>query len=442
MRRPTILTLVLIVAFAVGAMTIGTEGMQANEEPSERWNRTYGGSGDDIFADIAPTDDGGYILAGETESDGSGIDGWVMKVDGNGEQEWTRTFSGPGTDRFYSVATTDDGYVVAGRTDRDGTPMGWILELGADGSTQRERTPGTGAFYGVEHADSGYIFAGWTQGDSGTGGWLLKQDESGAKTWEKTYATPDGTSGGLFKAVVPTSDGYFVAGQLDGDSQDGWILRVGKNGERQWQRTHGGSDREAVWAATGDENGVVIAGESESGESRDGWVFRYDKRGELKWEKRFGGDEVDWLDSTMPTDDGGYLFTGGTLTGGIGSSDGYVVKTGSDGTLDWEKAYGSDSWDKPWPAVRSHDGGYILAGQTGGFGADGKDGWILELGPGAASQQASTTDSKTTTEGTVQETGSSQGTNGSSEGTSLPGFTVPIAIIALALLGLGMRHRS
>ncbi|WP_223301704.1 hypothetical protein [Haladaptatus sp. R4] len=66
MRRPTILTLVLIVSFGIGAMTIGTEGMQANEEPSERWNRTYGGSGDDIFADIAPTDDGGYILAGQT----------------------------------------------------------------------------------------------------------------------------------------------------------------------------------------------------------------------------------------------------------------------------------------------------------------------------------------------------------------------------------------
>ncbi|WP_423746225.1 hypothetical protein V5735_18430 (plasmid) [Haladaptatus sp. SPP-AMP-3] len=444
MRRPTILVFTLVVASAVGAMAIGTAEQQGDSKPNERWNRTYGGSGDDIFADIARTDDGGYVLAGETESDSSGIDGWVMKIDGNGDTEWERTFSGPGTDRLYSVVTTDDGIVAAGRTDRGGTPMGWVLELDSDGETRRERTPGTGAFYGVEQDGNGYVLAGWTRGDGGVGGWLVKHDTSGAKAWERTYATPDGSTG-RFKAVVPTNDGYLLAGEVESGGQDAWILRVGDNGERQWQRTLGGADREAVWAATGDEDGIVVAGESESGESRDGWVFRYDASGERQWEKRFGGGEVDWLDSAMRTDDGGYLFTGGTLTGGIGSADGYVVKTGADGTLQWEKAYGSDAWDKPWPAIRTHDGGFLLAGQTGGFGAEAKDGWVLELGPGSmtAATNDTSADEATSTSGTTT-TGeeSTPQADSPSSNTSLPGFTVPIAVVAVVILGLWRGRRS
>jgi hypothetical protein len=436
MRRPTTLVFALFVASAVGAMAVVAAEPQSSSEPKERWNETYGGSGDDIFNDVARTDDGGYVLVGEKESESTGIDGWVMKIDANGNTEWERTFSGPGTDRLYSVVVTGDKTVVAGRTDRGGSPMGWVLELNADGRTRSERTPGTGAFYGVEQDGGGYVLAGWTQGDSGVGGWLLKQDASGSKAWERTYAAPNGSTG-RFKAVVPSADGYLVAGEVDSGGQDAWILRVGDDGEQQWQRTLGGSDREAVWAATGDKDGIVVAGESESGDSRDGWVFRYDSSGKLDWEKRFGGGEVDWLDSAMTTEDGGYLFTGGTLTGGIGSADGYVVKTGADGSLQWEKAYGSTGWDKPWPAIQSHDGGYLLAGQTGGFGAQGMDGWVLELGPGSMTETANRSTTKETTTGANATTtnAASGGTGSASGNTSLPGFTVPVALVALLLLG-------
>ncbi|WP_458189915.1 hypothetical protein [Haladaptatus sp. NG-WS-4] len=446
MARTATLVVVVLFASCVGVVSLpgGALEAQTDPAPSERWNRTYGGSGDDIFADIARTDDGGYVLAGETERSGTGIDGWVVKIGADGEPEWERTFSGPGTDRLYSVVTTKDGIVVAGRTDREGTPNGWLLELGEDGSKRNERTPGVGAFYGIERDGRGYVLAGWTRGDSGVEGWLTKFDGSGSRTWEETFAAPDGYSTGRLKAVVPTSNGYFLAGEVEGASQDAWTLRVDNEGARRWQRTRGGSSREAIWAAAGGDGGVVLTGESESGASRDGWVLRYDATGELAWENRYGGERDDWLDSAMRTDDGGYLFTGGTLTGGIGSADGYVVKTGADGQMQWETVYGSDSWDKPWPAIRAHDGGYLLAGQTGGFGANEKDGWVLSLGAdGRVFESTKTTVDGGGGETTTRSNGvnGESGTESTSTGTSnLPGFTGPIALVALAVSVLVWRH--
>ncbi|WP_266080227.1 PGF-CTERM sorting domain-containing protein [Haladaptatus caseinilyticus] len=448
MARTVTLVFVLLVVTTAGAMALpsGVVEQQAEPEPAERWNKTYGSSGDEIFNDVVRTDDGGYVLAGETESSGSGIDGWVVKIDANGNQQWSRTLSGPGTDRLYSVVTTDDGGVmVAGRTDRGGSATGWIAELGGDGSTQNERTSGPGAFYSLERDGNGYVLAGWTS-DGGKKGWLLKLAGSGEKAWEETYASPEGSSSGGFKAVVPASNGYFLAGEVDGGSQDAWAMRVGNNGERQWQKTAGGSDREAIWAATGGDDGIVLAGESESGDSRDGWVLKYDANGDLAWENRYGEADVDWLDSAMKTADGGYLFTGGTLTGGIGSADGYVVKTGADGTVQWEKAYGSAQWDKPWPAIQAHGGGYLLAGQTGGFGATGMDGWVLHLGQDG---QVSASDGTTGDNGSND--GANEGTTSTSQSgqqdtrsgdTSLPGFTGALAIIALALSVLIWRRKG
>ncbi|WP_049972135.1 PGF-CTERM sorting domain-containing protein [Haladaptatus cibarius] len=451
MARTATLVFVLSVVISAGAIALpgGAIELQAEPEPTERWNQTYGGSGDDIFNDAARTEDGGYILVGEIENSGTGIDGWVVKIDGEGEQEWERTLSGPGTDRFYSVVTNDDGSaMVAGRTDSGGTATGWVVELGTNGETQNERTPGTGAFYGLERDGNGYVLAGWTS-DGGTKGWLLKLDGSGERAWEETYAAPSDYSSGQFKGIVPASNGYFVAGEVEGGSQDAWAMRVGNDGERRWQKTAGGSDREAIWAATGGDEGIVLSGESESGDSRDGWVLKYDANGELVWENRYGGNDVDWLDSAMQTDDGSYLFTGGTLTGGIGSADGYVVKTGSDGTVQWESAYGSAQWDKPFPAVNAHGGGYLLAGQTGGFGAKGMDGWVLRLGSdGQVSESSGTTDgddadgSKASETAEANDSASTAQSGGEQIGTSLPGFTGIVAIVAVALSILLWRRRE
>ncbi|USZ69959.1 hypothetical protein NGM10_16275 (plasmid) [Halorussus salilacus] len=421
----------------------------------EQWRHTYGASGDDTFADLVPTDDGGYLLVGWTE-DGD-RDGWVLKTDGGGEKEWERSLGGNGTDRFYGVAETDDGYLLAGRTDQNSGPNGWIVELSSDGDLEDERIADPGAFYALEPDDSGYLLAGWTRGD-GREGRATKLGSDGATEWSETYATPEGYDAGYLRAIVPTDDGYYLAGKTEGDSDDGWALSVDSDGSQNWQSTAGGPDRDDVWAAApaGDgesDAGFVMAGETESNATgpRDGWLVKFDDDGEVEWERRHGGDGTQWLDSAMATDDG-FLFTGSS-DANSDSVDGYVLATDPEGEVAWESYYGTDSWDKPWPAVRAHGGGYVLAGQTAGDGAEGRDGWMLRIG-GAdgnstedgteSSETAEDTESETADEttaeppdGTTAEDGAMEAetATGTEESASdVPGFGVGVALLALAAL--------
>ena len=375
----------------------------------ERWQETYGSGGDDTFADVVRTDDGGYLLVGWTGAEDR--DGWLVKVDGAGETQWEKSLGGPNTDRLWALAETGDGYLLGGRTTTQSGPQGWLVEVGPDGAVRESRTVGEGAFYALERRDAGdadksarYLAAGWARGDGGRDGWAVGLDADRATAWQENYSTPESYSDGYLRAVVPTDAGYYFAGKVEGDSDDAWALRVGEEGEVAWQATAGGPSRDDVWAAAsaseGDSAdssadaaaGFVLAGETESDSTgpRDGWLVKFDSEGEVEWEQKPGGEGLQWLDSAMRTDEG-YLFTGGSDAGPVGGVDGYVLATDAAGETRWESYYGTSGWDKPWPAIRAHDGGYLLAGQTSGGDSEGKDGWLVRIGAPNGSDAAATT---------------------------------------------------
>jgi hypothetical protein len=102
------------------------------------WSRTYGGTSDDEACAIVPTSDGGYVVAGITQSFGAGGDDvWVLKLDGLGNVQWQKTYGGPGADAAFDMArTSDGGYAVTGRTlsFEAGQSDVWVLKLEADGT--------------------------------------------------------------------------------------------------------------------------------------------------------------------------------------------------------------------------------------------------------------------------------------------------------------------
>ncbi|WP_158059068.1 PGF-CTERM sorting domain-containing protein [Halorussus halophilus] len=425
-------------------------------ELPEQWRHTYGGEGNDMFSDLVRTDDGGYLVVGW--KGGDDLDGWVVKVDGAGEKQWEKTFGTDGTDRFWGVATTDEGYLLAGRTDTENGPNGWILELDAEGEVQRERTPDTGAFYAVERDDTNFLLAGWTRGDSGVEGWATKLDANGTELWSNAYPAPDGYKKSYLRAVVPTDDGYYLAGKIEGDSDDMVAMKIDADGTQQWSATAGGAERDDVWAAAPADTGFVVAGETESGSDgpRDGWLVKFSADGDKEWEQTPGGSGVDWLDSAMQTDDG-FVFTGSSTTGTIGGADGYVLATDADGETRWESYYGTDSWDKPWPHIRGHDGGYVLAGASSGDGAAGKDGWILQIGEGGDAATSDETTESTTVESETTRDGVNDSASDTTENDALaadtetaaeegsaasevPGFGVVTALLALLAAALLARR--
>jgi hypothetical protein len=93
------------------------------------WHKTYGGLSCDEARAIAPTSDGGYVVAGWTKSFGAGrSDVWVLKLYSSGDVQWQKRYGGTNEyddydDKAYAIApTSDGGYVVAGVTKSFGDP--------------------------------------------------------------------------------------------------------------------------------------------------------------------------------------------------------------------------------------------------------------------------------------------------------------------------------
>jgi hypothetical protein len=177
--------------------SFGTGGVdiylvKTNVSGDTLWTRTYGGTDDDWGNSVQQTLDGGYIVAGYTHSFGAGTPTrpniYLIKTDAKGDTLWTRTFGGSSDEEGNSVQqTSDGGYVIAGYTESSGAGFEdvYLIKTNAAGDTLWTRTLG-GPHGDVGNlvqrtADGGYIIAGFTSsfGAGGADVYLIKTDSSG-----------------------------------------------------------------------------------------------------------------------------------------------------------------------------------------------------------------------------------------------------------------------
>ena len=360
-----------------------------------QWAIIYGGSdfNFDWARSIQQTSDGGYIVAGSTESFGAGgIDFWVLKLTSTGEIEWQRTYGGIYWDETYSIQqTSDGGYIVAGFTLSFGAgdDDSWILKLNSAGAIEWQHTYGGSKddkFRSIQQtSDGGYIVAGDTASFGYGAGdiWVLKLFSTGEIEWQHTY-------GGAFSDYAPsiqqTSDGgYIVAGSSESfgaiDS-DFWVLKLDSNGAIEWQDTYGGSDNDyARSIQQTSDGGYIVAGDTASfgAVNNNFWILKVDSSGDIEWQRAYGGNSGDYAYSIQQTSDGGYIVAGYTLSFGVESSDFWILKLGSSGDIEWQHTYGGDFVDHAYSIQQTSDGGYIVAGETGSFGINYDDLFIIKL---------------------------------------------------------------
>ena len=185
-----------------------------------QWSKTYGGSDWDEAYAVQQTRDGGYIVAGHTESYGVNNDDlWVLKLNLQGSVIWQKTYGGVTSDIAYSIQqTTDDGYIVAGSTTSfgEGAQDMWILKLDSMGNISWQKAYGGGntdnAWSIKQTGDGGYIVAGTTF-SFGTGNydiWIVKLGQNGTPSWQKTYGS--GGNDIAYSIQQTTDGGYIVAG--------------------------------------------------------------------------------------------------------------------------------------------------------------------------------------------------------------------------------------
>jgi len=304
---------------------------------AEEWSQTFGGSGQDYGQSVAQTADGGYIITGSTYSYGAGhSDVWLIKTDADGSKEWDETFGGSGEDHGDSVAEiSDGGYIIAGSTQSygNGSSDVWLIKTGANGNEEWSQTFG-GSEYDysgsvVETSDGGYIIAGSTEsyGAGGSDAWLIKTDANGTEEWDKTFGGSDYDWG---SSVAETSDGsYIIAGSYGTGSSDAWLIKTSADGNKEWDETFGGSggDCGCSVAQTSD-GGYIVAGYTYSygAGSADLWLIKTDVGGAEEWNQAFGGLNYEDGLSVAVTSDGGYVITGSTVSYSAGGSDVWLIK--------------------------------------------------------------------------------------------------------------------
>lgn len=107
--------------------------------------------------------------------------------------------------------------------------------------------------------------------------------------------------------------------------------------------------------------------------------MKIDSQGNIEWAKTYGGSANDWANSIQQTSDGGYILTGGAASFGGGNSDFLILKSDSQGNLEWAKTFGGSNLEDAYGVQQTSDGGYILAGTTQSFGAGHYDFLVLKL---------------------------------------------------------------
>lgn len=153
------------------------------------WSRVFGGNGDENAGSVLQTNDGNYLLAGITNSFGSGSDDmYLIKTDSVGDTLWTKTYGGINNDEGYSSHITfDGGYIIVGSTTTFGAGASdmYLIKTNSNGDTLWTRTfGGTGLDVGYsvkQTTDSGFIILGITN-SFGAGNYdmyLIKTDANG-----------------------------------------------------------------------------------------------------------------------------------------------------------------------------------------------------------------------------------------------------------------------
>jgi len=372
-----------------------TINLASQEPPLTEWNKTYGGTSHDYAWGLVQTVDGGYALAGYTYSFGAGYyDFWLVKTDSAGNMQWNKTYGGTNSDWAYAlVQTSDGGYAIAGYTDSFGAGLSdfWLVKTDSAGNMQWNKTyggiGGDCAYALVQTSDGGYALAGVTfsfgAGDEDL--WLVKADAAGNMEWNKTYG---GTySDGAWALVQTVDGGYALAGYTyfyGAGGYDFWLVKTDSAGNMQWNKTYGGTGEDKAFALVQTvDGGYALAGRTSSfgAGSVDFWLVKTDAAGNMQWNKTYGGTSHDDAWGLVQTVEGGYALAGVTYSFGAGNGDFWLVKTDAAGNAQWNKTYGGTNKDWAYAFVQTVDGGYALAGYTYSFGAGSSDFWLVKTAP-------------------------------------------------------------
>ncbi|TDE03743.1 T9SS type A sorting domain-containing protein [Flavobacterium hiemivividum] len=447
------------------------------------WEKSYGGLHADYLFDAQPTADYGFILAGSSLSDKTGnktnnnhgdLDYWVWKMDEKGNLDWQKSFGGSGFDLLQSIKNTrDGGFILAGTSNSPITPEGgvgnkkddckgltdfWVIKLDAKGEEQWQKTIGGSGqdelLCAFQTKDGGYMLGGsssssiinnndirnsnenkvfdakpdlYGKSEKCRGNmdyWIVKLDKTGTVQWQKTYG---GEYADVLRSMEQTKDGGYILGGYSNSPRSGdkteansgigdyWIVKVSDIGTIEWQKTYGGNGDNQLYVIQQTEEGGYIAGGNSNSTNpltplggmvntgTDYWLLKLNEKGEVIWSKTYDFGKTDILTSLVENKDHTYLIGGYAQSESIqvpkggpnmlkvnadmeGINDYIALKISDTGEELWNKTVGSKGEDILRKLIETRDGGYLLAGTSNAKSSRDKnsnigsnDFWVVKL---------------------------------------------------------------
>ncbi len=288
--------------------------------------------------------------------------------------EWERIYGGVNGDLFRNIKQThDDGYIAVGVWN---STSHWLVRLDANGNEVWNTTalPNSSLWprcYIVEQtSDGGFITAGCHEDPNYGIGYdrcIWKVDENGITEWLKIYDDP---LNGYHMCIQETNDGgYIVSGEeyISITDWDVFLMKTDSVGNVEWQKTYKyseyGDNAYAVRQTL--DGGYILSGRIEpSGSTADFLVIKTDSNGTVQWDKTYGGNQWDQSNSNdiLLSSDGGYYFLAETRSFGAGNLDIWLIKTDADGNMEWNKTFGGKYQDLCGGMDFTNDDGIIIAG--------------------------------------------------------------------------------
>ena len=389
--RPTRCLTYLVIFFLFIISSFFLPGVLAATPPTVDWSQTYGGPDSDEGRAVQETTDGGYIIVGTSDTSFGTDAMWnydvnLIKTDSEGTILWNRTFGGSDWEGGYSVQqTTDGGYIIAGYTESFGAGDSdvYLVKTDSVGNELWSQTFGGSDydFSGSVHQtmDGGYILTGQTWNFGAIEGdiYLIKTDSDGTLLWDRTFGGSDREGG--YSVQQTTDGGYIIAGYTEsfgaGDS-DVYLVKTDSVGNELWSQTFGGYKAEGGFSVQQTtDGGYIVSGYTNTfgpGYS-DLYLIKTTSDGEAVWTQAYGGPHDDGGLSVQQTMDGGYIIAGYSY------NDVYIVKTDTEGNMYWNRTLGGSGNDGGYSVQQTTDGGYIITGYTGSFG-NWKDVYLIKTG--------------------------------------------------------------
>ncbi|MDP8229153.1 MAG: T9SS type A sorting domain-containing protein [Candidatus Electryoneaceae bacterium] len=263
---------------------------------------------------LIQTDDGGYLIGGISHEWGRQFG--VTRTDEEGEEIWRHDYGGASWDKCYAVIELkSDDFLLAGETRSFGAGDydGYLIKIDGDGEVIWDRTYGTETYEGfraVREVNGGAVVAGRSGENNSYDYWLIKVDEGGEEIWSEEYGN-EFESEVLRDMTSCREGGFILCGWIRNQNQEnGYVhlVRVNADGAVLWTARHNATQYN--WNLGGItqmwDNGFVIVG-------NNAFFMRVDQAGNLLWSGYANAPGSCYLMSVVATEEGGMIAAGSTI---------------------------------------------------------------------------------------------------------------------------------